>query len=125
MSASFVWGIDDIKKINSLDVEKVREDRSRLIIMEGHGSVIQHLPTVESPFATQQHALKITEKEYPDPWRQPRPKKLTVPIPSGATALSKDTEDSEVYTVPRQQRGALLFTDVVNSMRTEAPAEEE
>jgi hypothetical protein len=121
---STLWGIDDIKKINSLDVEKVRDDSSRRIVMEGHGSVLQHLPTVESPFYTQRYAVKTAEKTYEDPWRQPRPKKLSVPIPSGAIAVPKEHIDNDTQRQTKQSK-VFLFEDISNSMHPKISDEEE
>jgi len=124
LSSSCIWGIDVIKKINSMDVDKVREDRSKLIMMEGHGAVIQHLPAIESPFSSPRHLLKIAEKEYPDPWRHPRPQKRIAPIPSGAIAVATETENLEIRLPTKQQSRVFLFTDIANRVPSETQLEE-
>ncbi len=80
--------IDDIKKINSMDVENLRADRTRLVLMEGHGSVIQYLPGIETPFYKQRQRPTTQEKIYPEPWRQVRPKTIAPRTSSNTTAIT-------------------------------------
>lgn len=116
-SATFnpILGIDNIKKINSLDVENLRADPRSLTKMEGHGSVIQYLPQVNSPFYTPLPSNPLHKKEYPEPWRQPRPKVLQTPIPGGATAATNNESEQETPEKKNDQR--LLFEDIFEQTR--------
>jgi hypothetical protein len=105
-----IFGIDDIKKINSMDIENLRADRSRLIKMEGHGSVIEHLPKVNSPFYTRPPQIRLREKEYAEPWRQVRRQTLQTPVPGGAIAVPKTEQDDNDH--PATRKKTLLFEDV-------------
>jgi len=113
-----ISGIDDIKKINSLDVENLRADRSRLIKMEGHGSVLQYAPKVDSPFYTKPYSSSpLKEKEYPEPWRQIRPKKLQTPIPGNAIATTQNRAPDAEFPTRHKNTPKLLFGDIVERVQ--------
>jgi len=123
-AANPILGIDDIKKINSIDVDNLRADRSRLVMMEGHGSVIHYSPQVNSPFYTKPKRSPFEEKEYPDPWRRPRPKVLQTPIPGGAIATRQSREipvDPQTQ-APHTQKP--LFEDIFERVQQQNQREE-
>ena len=114
---SAISGIDDIKKINSVDVENLRADRSRLIKMEGHGSVIEYAPKIDSPFYTRPYSSPLKEKEYPEPWRQIRPKKLETPIPGNAIATTQNRAPETEPQTQYKNTTKLLFGDIVERVQ--------
>lgn len=123
-SCTSIFGVEAIKKINSADVEALRLDKSRRVVMEGHGSTLEYLPKVEGSRVIRQHLIYIPkDKDYPEPWLQKRRKSFYPPRTQNNSLFVDDAYDTSISESKMAERPSFEAMSQRHSNRLEDPQE--